>query len=557
MNVVVALGATGALLVAAAIALPSSGLIAFLRPELSGTDTPLLQGARLFRVGLAVLGLALAGGALSARRWAPAAPAPAAARPVGRREAALLALLLLAATALRVPGLGAGLWYDEILTFSKFARMPYGEIVSTYDSQNNHFVYSLAAHASFSLLGESASSVRLPAVLFGVGSIAALWLLARLVTGTRESLLACALLTFSYHHIWFSQNARGYSALLLWTNLSSWLLVRACRERRVGLWLLYGVAVSLGVWTHMTMLFVILGHFVIFAVHALRRRLERPSPWIGMLGFVFAGLLVFQLHALVLPQLFGGTLWQGVQSTVGDWKSPAWTVLEMLRGLAGANLGGIVAFAGLFVLGVGVVSYAREEPVVVQLLFLPAALGGLLTMALGHPLWPRFFFFAAGFAVLVVVRATTVLGRRAASLLRSSPRIGDALGTALVVLGILLTSPSLRHVYGPKQDFDGAFAYVQRHSAPGDVVVTVGIATDAFRKLHGVDWPAVEKPADVDAVRADAPRTWLVYTLPLHVESVYPELMAKVRTEFTVEARFQGTLGGGTIFVCSGERKGS
>jgi hypothetical protein len=554
MNVVVALGAAGALLFVAAIALPSSGLIAFLRPELSGADPTLLQGARLFRAGLAVLGLALAGAALLARRLAPPAAGPEAARPVGKREAGLLALLLLAATALRLHGLEAGLWYDEILTFSKFARMPYGEIVSTYDSQNNHFVYSLAAHASFSLLGESASSVRLPAVLFGVGSIAALWLLARLVTGRRESLLACALLTFSYHHIWFSQNARGYSALLLWTNLSSWLLVRTCRERRVGLWLLYGVAVSLGAWTHMTMLFVILGHFVMFAVHALRKRHERPSPWIGMLGFVFAGLLVFQLHALVLPQLFGGTLWQGVQSTVGDWKNPVWTVLEMLRGLAGANLGGIVAFAGLLVLGVGVSSYAREEPVVVQLLFLPAALGGLLTMALGHPLWPRFFFFAAGFAVLVVVRAATVLGRWAARLLRRTPRTGEILGTAFAVLGILLMLPSLRHVYAPKQDFGGAFSYVREHQQPGDIVVTVGIATDAFRKLHGVDWPAVEEPAALDAVRASARRTWMVYTLPLHVESVYPELMAKVREDFAVEAKFWGTLGGGTIFVCRADR---
>jgi hypothetical protein len=302
-------------------------------------------------------------------------------------------------------------------------------------------------------------------------------------------------------------------------------------------------------WTHMTMLFVILGHFVIYAWDALRRR-SPGSPWSGLSGFVLAGLLAFQLHALVLPQLFGGTLWQGVEATVADWKNPAWTVLEFLRGLQGANVSPALAAAGLLVLGAGAASWAREEPIVVQLLFVPAALGALITITLGHPLWPRFFFFAAGFAVLVAARATTVLGRWAARLLRGTPRTGEVLGTALAVAGILLMLPSLRYVYAPKQDFEGAFAYVREHQQPGDVVVTVGIAADAFQKLCGVDWPAVEEPAALDAVRANARRTWLVYTLPLHVESVYPELMAKVREEFTVEAKFWGTLGGGTIFVC-------
>jgi 4-amino-4-deoxy-L-arabinose transferase-like glycosyltransferase len=543
------LALVGALLVAAAAALPSATLIALLRPDLPDPGAPLMAGAGLFRAGLALLGIALAGGALLARRLAPAPGTLPPERPVGRQEAALLVAVLAAGLALRLHGLGAGLWYDEILTFAKFARMPFGEIVSTYDSQNNHFLYSLAAHLSFLLLGENASAVRLPAVLFGVGSIAALWLLARRVTGARESLLACALLTFSYHHIWFSQNARGYTGLLFFTNLSSWLLVRACRERRLSSWLLYGAVASLGMWTHMTMLFVILGHFVIYAWDALRRR-SPGSPWSGLSGFVLAGLLAFQLHALVLPQLFGGTLWQGVEATVADWKNPAWTVLEFLRGLQGANVSPALAAAGLLVLGAGAASWAREEPIVVQLLFVPAALGALITITLGHPLWPRFFFFAAGFAVLVAARATTVLGRWAARLLRGTPRTGEVLGTALAVAGILLMLPSLRYVYAPKQDFEGAFAYVREHQQPGDVVVTVGIAADAFQKLCGVDWPAVEEPAALDAVRANARRTWLVYTLPLHVESVYPELMAKVREEFTVEAKFWGTLGGGTIFVC-------
>ena len=67
-------------------------------------------------------------------------------------------------------------------------------------------------------------------VLFGLASILALYLFGRQVTSASESLLAAALLTFSYHHVWFSQNARGYTGLLFWTLLSSWLLLRALRN---------------------------------------------------------------------------------------------------------------------------------------------------------------------------------------------------------------------------------------------------------------------------------------------------------------------------------------
>ena len=79
------------------------------------------------------------------------------------------------------------------------------------------------------IFGDGPAALRLPAVLFGVASIAALYLFARRVTTVREALVAAALMTVSYHHIWFSQNARGYSALLFWTLVSSWLFARALR----------------------------------------------------------------------------------------------------------------------------------------------------------------------------------------------------------------------------------------------------------------------------------------------------------------------------------------
>src|SRR5262249_32005312 len=159
-------------------------------------------------------------------------------------------------------------------------RLPIGQIITSYDAQNQHFLYSVLAHVSFLIFGENGWSLRLPAVLFGTGSIWALYLLGREVANTREALLSAALLTFSYHHIWFSQNARGYTGLLFWTTLASWLLLRAMREARPELWLLYAVAAALGVYMHMTMLFVITGHFIIYLIEvSIRRKGICPDRW--------------------------------------------------------------------------------------------------------------------------------------------------------------------------------------------------------------------------------------------------------------------------------------
>src|SRR5690606_19936697 len=66
---------------------------------------------------------------------------------------------------------------------------------------------------------------RVPAVVFGVLCIPMLFLLADRVTSRVEAWMASLLLTVSYHHIWFSQNARAYTGLLFFAMLTTWLFL--------------------------------------------------------------------------------------------------------------------------------------------------------------------------------------------------------------------------------------------------------------------------------------------------------------------------------------------
>src|SRR5262245_62020627 len=156
-----------------------------------------------------------------------------------------VACIMLLAAVLRVVKLNSGLWLDEVTTLLDFARSPIPEIFFQY-SKNNHPLYSLLAHACLKILGEQPWSLRIPAVVFGIACIPTLYILGVQVTSKLEALLAATSLALSYHHIWFSQDARGYTGLAFWTLLSSIFLLQGLRHNRARWYIGYAVAASLG-----------------------------------------------------------------------------------------------------------------------------------------------------------------------------------------------------------------------------------------------------------------------------------------------------------------------
>src|SRR5204863_9090573 len=128
----------------------------------------------------------------------------------------------------------------------------------------NHILYTLLARLSFLLFGESVWTLRLPAVLFGVGSIWAVYLFSCQVATWREGLLSAGFLMFSYHHVWFSQNARGYTALLFWALLGSSLFIQNLCRPKLLTTLAYAVVTALALYTHLTAMFVVAAHGLIY-----------------------------------------------------------------------------------------------------------------------------------------------------------------------------------------------------------------------------------------------------------------------------------------------------
>ncbi len=543
----------GVLLILSGLITPSMFLIECFRklpqdPVLAGR---LLTGALLFRVGLVTLGTVLI--ALSAQNirkrlgWQSTAQATTDPRDTYRIP---LWLLLIVSTGLRLYKLGEGLWLDEIAMYVKYLTLPFGALLTTYDSENQHLLFTILARLFTYLPIENTWAMRLPAVLFGVASIWALYVLGKELSTRREAFLSASLLSLSYYHIWFSQNARGYTGLLFWTLFTSWFFVRALSGSQTRLWIYYACTVALGIFTQFIMIFIAAGHFLIYLYFAF----IRPQPairWTGLLlGFALAGLLAFQLYALVLPQ-FLNTI--GMKGTVAIWNNPLWTLRELIRGMKVSFMGSFAALAALLVFFAGLWSYARSKPLLIWLLILPPVLGSIVIIALGHPLWPRFFFFTFGFGALIVVRGGMTIGKLAAKRLPMSPSRAaraDKAGLLFCCCLILVSAFSIPVAYLPKQDFVGAQHFVEENRRPGDAVVTVGRVVYPYSKFYRTNFTEVTSIETLNEVRRNSERTWLLYMIPEDVQAVYPEIMASIQNNFKTVKKFPSPLADGTIFVC-------
>jgi hypothetical protein len=487
--------------------------------------------------------------------------APTSEPPVSRGVLAALAGLSIIGLGLRLWNLGTDLWIDEVFTLLDFVRKPLGDIVTSFPSQNQHMLFSILAHVSTSIFGESAWSVRLPSVLFGVASIWAFFLLSRRLLGTREALLGSALITVSYHHIWFSQNARGYMGLLLFTMLATWCWFAALESNRWAWWLGYASSVVLGMWVHPTMAFVVASHAVVYFAVLIVPGLggdgspttqERRAGLRPLAAWLLSVTVTLQLYALALPEFLAVGLHE--ESKDSEWTNPLWVVTESLKGLSIGFAGAAIVVCGAAFVAFGWLMLFRKNRRAAVLMVLPAVLAGGTMLLLGHNIWPRFFFFSMGFGLIIVIHGAIELPKALAKIVPASSGIGrlaSPAGLAAAVLLIVVSLFTLPKNYAlPKQSFSAAKSYVESRRSPGDRVGAVSLAGVVYGAYLEPFWPVAKTGSELESLEQGSGRVWLVYTLPIEVKAFRPELWQMIESDYQVVQVFPGTLNGGEVFVC-------
>jgi 4-amino-4-deoxy-L-arabinose transferase-like glycosyltransferase len=462
---------------------------------------------------------------------------------------AAIAVTLAAAVALRLIGLGSGLWFDEIVTLVESARLPLRQILTEFPGVNAHPLYSVLAHGSLALFGESAWALRLPAAIFGVATVGVAYGLGARLTSRPEAWAGAALLAASYHHIWFSQNARGYTLVGVLTLLATLLLLRAADTGRSRDYVLYALTCAAGVYTHLTMAFVVAGHaLVLLAGWAAGWRPARPLP---LRPLIWAWMGAALLSAIAYAPFMDGLLAEmnaDATQQAAQVATARWALGEAVRQfLSGAGVP--AAIAGGLLAAAGALSLWRRQPLAVALLVAPGVVTGVALAALGHPLRPRFVFFLAGAAAIVAGRGLGVL----ADAIRGRIRLGQSPATTVLVLTLLCiaaSAPGLARLYQlPKQDFAGAVRYLDGAAAQGARITAAGPACFPLEAYYDrASWTCLMTLDDWRDATRSPPRVLIVHTLTDYVDD--PALGAELRTNCPEVARFPGTLGGGDLIVC-------
>lgn len=468
-------------------------------------------------------------------------------------DVAFLTGLTLVGAALRFYRLDMPLWYDEIVTLVESVRLSLAGLVTTYGGENQHPLYSLMAHLAVAAFGEHPWVLKLPAALFGVATIPLLYVVGREASGRGEATAAAVILTVSYHHVWFSQNARGYTTVLFCVLLSTYALLQWIETRRAWLAGVFVLSTALGTYAHMTTALVAIGQALACAVAMVASgrddRIRTAWPGVTLL-FAGAAALTVLMYAPMLADIV--SVMTSGKASGSSHSALSWAVSAVFQGLqVGFGAMWVIA-AGMVVLAAGCLSYARQRLLVALLFVLPVIVTVGAAIVLDRPLRPRFMFFAAGFALLFTVRGAAacgaalgrVIGARASSLARTAVAI-------LTLVAVVLSVRSLPYGYRvPKQDYMDAVTFVERTMESGDrvIVVSHGGEIPIVRYL-GRPWTRIDSGADLEAVRRDGMPVWVISTFRSYIQSGHPDLWNILTTQCAEMHKVAATVADGAIVV--------
>jgi mannosyltransferase len=547
-------------------AIPHEGL-----PELP------MRGVTLLRLTIAFEALVLV--FLAVRNWSFGADHESIAMPSSETDApgdissraALAALVAITALGLmlRSISLGSDLWIDEITPIFDYARLPAAQVIGSYLRSNNHLLNTLLMKVSLAFLGEHEWSVRLPAMLFGVATIPMLYWVARLAMSRLASLGAALLLAFSYHHIFFSQNARGYTGHLFFALLSTGALVRGIQRDAMRYWVLYVVSVVLGFASLITFVFVFAAQILVGAIATvLRHRRNRPAASLARRlsgAYAIAAFLSFQLYATSLPEAYVviSSLYSVHGTTYAAFSLDF--IRDVIQGLSAGMVGTDVVFFFLVLGAAGYASLFTANWPLAATLALTLVLAGGLLAARGLTFSPRFFLIGLPLAFLSTMSAAEVVVALARRKFRLGQRSGGWMIVALAICVSAVFAASLPRYYRtPKQPYRAAVAYLERSLRPGDAAVVIYVAESGFR--YYVERERVRDPNAYHYVRTTAAldsimtekqggRILLATTLPGILRQYLPDLFRRISECCEVVRVFPGTLGDGDITIWEQRRR--
>lgn len=187
--------------------------------------------------------------------------------------------LTLAGAALRLSTLDTrSFWLDET-TSVRQASWSIGEMLAWMAHNVHPPLFHTLLHYWILAFDRSEISVRGFAVAWGIAAIPLAYWAARALYDRRVALVATAIVALSPFFIWYAQEARMYTMMLVFALVSTGALWRALERGRARWWVLYSLATGAGMMTMYFFGFLVLGQAAYVLLGGERGRLRIVLRW--------------------------------------------------------------------------------------------------------------------------------------------------------------------------------------------------------------------------------------------------------------------------------------
>jgi mannosyltransferase len=381
-----------------------------------------------------------------------------------------LLLITILAAALRFYKLGAwSFWIDEIFTINHAVRH-FGNIGLLLDHippARNWVPMSVILTAQvLNLLGINEWSARLVSVVIGVFTIPMLYFPLRKIFGNQVMLIALLLLAISPWHIFWSQNARFYTSLLLLSTLALFAFFYIIEHDRPVFLLLFYVLLYLASSERLTVFLIVPVIFgYIFSLWVLPiekpKGLNRKTVLLSVLP-----LILFALHEVCRSAFLGSSLTISILDTFSG--QPNTTPLRLTLSII-YRISVPVFILGLFG-GIYTITTKQRAGLFV---FISATLPVLLLIVLSM------FMFTVDRYIFITLLPWLILCAMAVKELFFQAKRFAVLLPFGVLMIFLFSSMSDIYLYyqfqnGNRPNWKDAYGYVERNIESGDIVYTTG-----------------------------------------------------------------------------------
>ncbi|MFC1920076.1 glycosyltransferase family 39 protein, partial [Chloroflexota bacterium] len=239
----------------------------------------------------------------------------------GKGIVLLLLAIVLLGTFLRAYDLGTeSIWVDEASSIKLAVKDFISVIREAGYTQNHPPLYFVILHFWIRIFGDSEVATRSLSAIFGVASILLIYHVGSMLFYNRRIGLLVALLTaVSTYLIFYSQETRAYTLLLLLSLLSHFFFIRILRGGGYWQYIFYFTAIVLLGYTHIYGSFIIASQALSFLLFWGKHRTQR----IRFLVTLVSGVIML----LPLLHFIGGRVTRWVGET-GGWGVPTLTTFK-------------------------------------------------------------------------------------------------------------------------------------------------------------------------------------------------------------------------------------